>query len=143
MEFEVLKKYKEIFLKENKRVEIEEEIEKKYKEDMMEVENWIKDPQNLGHFYSNQYKKQEDMHYFDLKNFSSYNSQKLYAPVPKWPYKTLTERLILNDIFLMLKGLSNVITSYNISIGYFRVTGTKIYFKRENSGYTFDTSRFT
>ena len=29
----------------------------------------------------------------------------------KWPYKTVSERLILNDIFMMMKGLDTVSTN--------------------------------
>jgi hypothetical protein len=99
------------------RKQIEEEINKVtpvYKEkrfkthhDSVELESCMVEPLNLSHVYSKQYTEERHLNYMTLSSKSK-NYVSGLGPVAKWPYKTLTERLIIHDIFLMLKGLKNV-----------------------------------
>ncbi|CAI2367015.1 unnamed protein product [Moneuplotes crassus] len=114
-----IRSFKEIYscmVESKSRTEIEQEIqssqprlkESRYKSDnkTQQVESCIHEPMNLSYFYSNQFKENEVN---DSTSFASKpkNLMQRLGPVLKWPYKTLTERLIINDILLMLKGLSN------------------------------------
>lgn len=102
--------------KRKSRDEIEEELKKLkpvYKEkrfkthhDSMEVESCMKEPLNLSFAYSTQYTSENLSCIMSLSQRSQ--NYRPYTSVPKWPYKTLTERLILNDLLLMLKGLNSV-----------------------------------
>lgn len=102
--------------KRKSRGEIEEELKKLkpvYKEkrfkthnDSMEVESCMKEPLNLSFAYSTQYTSENLGCVMSLSQRSK--NYRPYTAVPKWPYKTLTERLILNDLILMLKGLNSV-----------------------------------
>ena len=65
------------------------------------------EPLNLSYAYSNQYKEEKSHSFITLASRSQNSAQRL-GPVSKWPYKTLTERLIINDVLLMLKGCNNV-----------------------------------
>ena len=65
------------------------------------------EPLNLAKAYSRQYQEEKELRYVTLANRSNNGNTHSHFAL-KWPYKTLSERLILNDIFLMLKGLDNV-----------------------------------
>jgi hypothetical protein len=115
-----IKSFKDIhksLLKKKTRVQIEEDIskippiykEKRFKthHDSIELESCMVEPLNLSYIYSNQYNEKNHLKYMTLSSKSKKYASGL-GPVAKWPYKTLTERLIIHDIFLMLKGLKNV-----------------------------------
>ena len=66
-----------------------------------EIKSCIIEPLNLSHIYSTQYQEEKPNSCIPMNSKANNLSQKL-GPVAKWPYETLTERLILNDVLLML-----------------------------------------
>ena len=68
------------------------------------------EPLNLATQYSRQYQEEKELKYVTLANRANNGNTNSHHAL-KWPYKTVSERLILNDIFMMLKGLDTVSTN--------------------------------